>query len=157
MRKHRAAMVNLSTIAVLVVWNRPPILIGVNGQAPTTNPIFPVLTIDTTGVSQTVTVKITDVNGNPICYGSSINTTIDPISIGQNTYSFTVGGNCNVTIPNDAYARFPGYGITDFSFNASGGNGLSGVNTTVLHLTLTPNPLLAGPETFNITVRVVHP
>lgn len=143
--------------SVLVVWNRAPILVGFNGEVPSTNPTLPVLIIDSiTGVSQTATVKITDVNGNPICYESTISTTIDPIQIGQNTYSFTVGGDCNVTIPNAAYARFPGVGITDFYFNASGGNGMRGVNTTVLHLTITPNSRLSGSITFNITVMVIR-
>jgi hypothetical protein len=142
---------------VLVIWNRAPVLTGVDGVIPSTSPAFPILTIDTMGVSQTVHVKITDVNGNPLGYPAQISTTIDAINIGQSTYSFTVGGNANVTIPNASYARFPGDGITDFYFNASGGNGLSGVNTTVLHLTIIPDPRLAGSITYNLTVRVVHP
>ena len=74
-----------------------------------------------TTVSPSISITIKDGNGNPLPDGTTITATIVPPANPPSGYQMGVTGgistNLPVTIPDAAYARFPGTGITDFTFN----------------------------------------
>ena len=101
MHKHRAAMVNGSYDSVLVIWNRAPIVIV---QAPN------LIVMQHFGQSALFTLEVTDINGNPLCGGTTItaNFVAPP---GTSGVAFDTYGDIPVTIPNAAAARYPGLRI----------------------------------------------
>jgi uncharacterized Zn ribbon protein len=106
--------------SVLVIWNKAPILVGFEGHIPSIDPqLDSMLTMPAHRWSRDITMKVTDVNGNPLCDGTTITVAIKfPPSV--NGLSFDLAGSFSIehpiTIPNAAYARYPGNKITDFHF-----------------------------------------
>jgi len=99
---------------VLTVWNVAPIIItGIPGAA---------VLIPRGSSSAPISITIKDANGNPLCDGTSISASVSFTSdvIGL---KFGVSGDISdaaqFTMPDAPYARFPGAGITDFTFRVS--------------------------------------
>jgi hypothetical protein len=92
--------------SVFVIWNQAPIVItGLPAS----------ISMSQHSVSANISMTVKDVNGNPLCDGTTISVSfIYPPGI--TGISFDVAGAIPATIPNAGYARFPGNGITDFSF-----------------------------------------
>jgi hypothetical protein len=98
-------------------------VLEVGGEGPITVTGLPASVTITTGttVSPPISITIKDGNGNPLPDGTTITATIIPPSNPPTGYEMGVTGGIStsspVTIPDAAYARFPGPGITDFTFN----------------------------------------
>jgi hypothetical protein len=103
---------------------------------------------------------VTDANGNPLCDGTTISVTMKypPDVTGL---SFDLDGafttEHKVTIPNAAYARYPGSRITDFSFRVVDNSqstltGFITVNITINVPGLAQNGTME--VTYPISVRV---
>ncbi len=100
--------------SVLVVWNKAPIVLtGI-----------PVATVQVpvAGTSAPIFITVKDVNGNPLCDGTTITASVEFTS-DISGIKFGVGGGLSSTrafiMPNASYARYPGSDITDFSFFVS--------------------------------------
>jgi hypothetical protein len=96
--------------SVFVIWNQGPIqILGLPAG----------ITMNNHSVSPSVAMTVTDVNGNPLCDGTTISCAIN-IPTGVTDVKFDVSGSFSATapavIPDAAYARFPGNGITNFTF-----------------------------------------
>jgi hypothetical protein len=117
--------------STLIVWAEAPIKVS---GLPVT------LSIPSGGTSGQVSCVITDANGNPLPGGTTIavsfqlplNTSISCSAAG------TISSSQTTTIPNAPYARFPGNGVTNFSF-------------AVTDVTAAPG----APAGTNITITVV--
>jgi hypothetical protein len=100
--------------SVLVVWNKAPIVL--TGM--------PIATVQVPRALSSLPISITvkDINGNPLCDGTTITAIIDFTS-DVSGIKFGVGGDLSSSrafvMPNASYARFPGANITDFSFFVS--------------------------------------
>jgi hypothetical protein len=111
--------------SVLVVWNQAPIIV-VQKPDSIVMPMF--------GHSALFTLEVTDVNGNPLCDGTTI-TSAFVIPIGTSGVAFDTYGDLPVTIPNAAAARFPGPGFTQFRFGVTD-NSTTGVHSTTCKITI---------------------
>jgi hypothetical protein len=115
--------------SVLLVWNRAPIIVTGIPNA--------VIPIPRGGTSQPISVTITDANGNPLCDNTSIAAivtfTSDVVGV-----KFGVSGDLTdvapFSMPVAGYARFPGPGVTFFTFNVSdlSTNGGASVGQSIL-------------------------
>jgi len=101
--------------SVLVVWNKAPIV--VTGAPAAT------VTLPNHGSSAPISITVKDANGNPLCDGTTITTSVTVVSTTMEGVKFGVSGglssNRPFTMPNAGYARYPGAGITDFTFQVS--------------------------------------
>jgi hypothetical protein len=95
--------------SVFVIWNQAPIII-------TGMPDSISMSQHSTSANISMTVK--DVNGNPLCDGTTITASFK-YPEGITGISFDVSGSLPALIPNAGYARFPGSGITDFTFRVN--------------------------------------
>ena len=127
------------TDSVLVVWNRAPILVSGIPVAAVTIPVG--------STSAPITLNITDANGNPLCDGTtiaaSVTFTSDVVGI-----KFGVSGDLSDVVqfvmPDAGFARFPGPGITSFTFRVSDlSTGGAPLNLTVLVTIAISSPGLA--------------
>jgi hypothetical protein len=95
--------------SVLTVWNEAPIVItGI-----------PAVTVNLVGgVSAPISITVKDINGNPLCDGTTITATPIFTSAVPGVAFGTSGdiSNSGFVMPNAAFARFPGPGTTDFTF-----------------------------------------
>ncbi len=94
--------------SVLVVWTRLPIV--VQGVPDT------VVSIPINNASVPISVTVKDGNGNPLPDGTTFAVTVVPPPNPPQGFEVGTSGDDAVTIPNAAYARFPGQQITDFTF-----------------------------------------
>jgi hypothetical protein len=111
--------------SVFVVWNMAPIVIV---QKPD------LIVMDHFGHSALFTLEVTDVNGNPLCDGTTITAAfvVPPGSIGV---AFDTYGDIPVTIPNGARGVFPGPGYTQFRFGVTD-NSTVQVGSTTCKITI---------------------
>jgi hypothetical protein len=102
------------TDSVLTVWNVAPIVV-------TGIPVAAV-TIPKGSTSAPIIITVKDANGNPLCDGTTISASVtftsDVIGL-QFGVSGGISSAAQFTMPVATYARFPGPGITDFTFNVS--------------------------------------
>jgi hypothetical protein len=100
--------------SVLTVWNVAPIVITGKPTAAVSIPVQ--------GSSAPITITVKDANGNPLCDGTAITTSITFTST-VNGIAFGVSGDLSsgqsFVMPVAAYARFPDTGTTDFTFTVS--------------------------------------
>ncbi len=125
--------------SILVVLNEAPIIVV---QAPAS------ITMPQGGSSALFTLEVTDANGNPLCDGTTI-TAAFVIPTGTSGVAFDTYGAIPVTIPDAAYARFPGPGITIFSFGITD-NSTTPVTSTTCKITISA----PGLETVTIAIPV---
>jgi hypothetical protein len=90
-------------------------------QGPIVTTGFPVaITVPHNGSSAFYNITVKDFNGNPLCDGTTISA-VFTLPSGITGLAFDLSGSFSVlhpaTIPYAAYARFPGNGITDFTFS----------------------------------------
>jgi hypothetical protein len=101
--------------SVLVVWNRAPIVV-------TGAPVGTVL-LPNHGTSAPISITVKDANGNPLCDGTTITTSVTVVTTTMEGVKFGVSGDLSsnraFAMPNAGYARYPGPGITDFTFSVS--------------------------------------
>jgi hypothetical protein len=108
--------------SLLIIWNEGPII--VTGMPNS-------ITMNAHGVSAAYPITVKDVNGNPLTDGTSISIsfTAPPNTSG---FEFDVAGDLPATLPNADYARFPGAGITDFTFSVVDASTISMSGTSVI-------------------------
>jgi len=139
--------------SVLTVWNLWPIVVtGIPAS---------VVTIPAFGTSAPISITVKDVNGNALCDGTTISTTITFTS-NVTGIAFGVSGDLSsaqaFTMPVAAYARFPGRGVTDFTFSVSdltspvGGITASG-QTLLVQITINSPGLGAVTTSFSCKVQ----
>ena len=119
-----------------------------------TNPIVltgvPDTVVPMSAVSHTtapISVTIKDGNGNPLPDGTTISATIVPPANPPSGFQIGVSGDISnsavVSLPDAAYARFPGPGITDFTFQVVNSSVppavATGVTVTVIITIASPN------------------
>jgi hypothetical protein len=139
------------TDSVLVVWNKAPIIVT---GIPAT-----VVTIPRGSTSNPISITVTDANGNPLCDGTTISASItftsDVVGI-----KFGVSGDLSDVVqflmPVASYARFPGPGVTFFTFNVSDlstNGGASVGQTVIVQLTITSPGLATRVVSFACVVQ----
>jgi len=95
--------------SVLVVWAGGPVTFT---GIPTTAVPVPAAG----GASAPISITIKDRNGNPLPDGTTINAVVlNPNAL----LGWNITTSLSATLPNAAYARFPGPNITDFTFNVT--------------------------------------
>jgi hypothetical protein len=139
------------TDSALVVWNKAPIIVT---GIPTA-----VVTIPRGATSGPISITVTDANGNPLCDGTTISASISFTSdvIGL---KFGVSGDLSdvvqFSMPVASYARFPGPGVTFFTFSVSdlSTNGGATVGQTVIvNLTISAPGLAVRTVSFACIVQ----
>jgi hypothetical protein len=137
--------------SVLVVWNKAPIIVTGIPAA--------VVSIPRGSTSNPIGITVTDANGNPLCDGTTISASItftsDVVGI-----KFGVSGGLSDVVqfvmPIASYARFPGPGVTAFTFNVSdlSTNGGAVVGQTVIvQITVTSPGLATSVSSFTCVVN----
>jgi hypothetical protein len=100
--------------SVLVVWNKAPIVV-------TGVPVASVA-IPRGSTSAPISITIKDVNGNPLCDGTTITGSVTYTSDVAGI-AFGASGDLSTSrpfvMPNAGYARYPGNSVTDFTFTVS--------------------------------------
>jgi hypothetical protein len=133
--------------SVFVIWNAGPIKItGLPAG----------ITMNNHSVSPGVAMTVTDANDNPLCDGTTISAAIN-VPSGLTDVKFDLTGSFTTSmpavIPNAAYARFPGNGITNFTFSVVDlSTGVTAGITVTLVLTINAPGL--EQRTFSIPVTV---
>ena len=125
-------------------------------QGPITTTGFPAgITMPHFGSSAFYNITVKDFNGNPLCDGTSISASIT-LPSGVTGLAFDVSGSFSIThpatIPYAAYARFPGNGITDFTFSVIDLS--SSEPTTAFQVGLAVTITSPGFETLTISIPV---
>lgn len=102
--------------SVLVVWNQGGIVVT---DLPPPASALPVI-VTTHGSSAVLSFKVKDGNGNPLCDGTtitpSITYTTDVTGVAFSVTGAYFSSSKGFTMPNSPEARFPGPGVTDFTF-----------------------------------------
>jgi hypothetical protein len=146
--------------SVLVIWNQAPLLIGFESQAPSIGPfaLDSELTLPHHGASRIVTMTVTDINGNPMCDGSTISPGVTYVSTTVSELSFDVAGSFSIgypaVIPNAAFARFPGPGITSFRFQVVDNSLATFTGYVTLKLAIYAPGVVSQPLLISFPVRV---
>ncbi len=138
--------------SVFVLWTRLPITVQGIPR------VDSVVTIDSsTRTSAPISITVKDGNGNPLPDGTTISVSVVPPDNPPTGFKVSASGDISstlpVTIPNAGYARFPGRGITDFSFvvvDQSAGT-FAGTTVTVV---LTVNSPGLGTWSQSFTARI---
>jgi len=110
--------------SILLVWAGAPIVI-------TGVPVVPLDILAAGGSTVPISITVKDRNGNPLPDGTQITATVlvtDP-PLGWN-----IRTSLSATIPNAAYARFPGPNITDFTFSVTNSSGAGTVSAGMTYL-----------------------
>jgi hypothetical protein len=137
--------------SVLVVWNKAPII--VNGIPAA------VVGIPRGSTSNPIGITVTDANGNPLCDGTTISASVtftsDVVGI-----KFGVSGDLSDVVqfvmPVASYARFPGPGVTSFSFSVSDlstNGGAPAGQTVIVQLTINSPGLAVRVVSFTCVVN----
>jgi hypothetical protein len=132
--------------SVFVVWNTPRIVI-------TGSPTF--LSMPHNGISSAISITVKDANGNPLCDGTKIDVSFT-YPEGITGIRFGVTGGLPAKIPIAGYARFPGTGITDFTYyvNDNSTVNLTGLTVTMT-VTITPGQGLCDPINLSTTISLL--
>lgn len=112
--------------SLLVVQAVPPILIS---GVPPIDSLVPLYSA--TKATPTINITVTDARGNPLPDGSTISVDIIPPPDPPEGFAVYASGNVPQTLPNASYARFPGYGITNFEFSITDGSTISMTGLTL--------------------------
>jgi len=139
------------TDRVLVVWNKAPIIVTGVPSA--------VVGIPRGSTSAPISITVTDANGNPLCDGTTISSSVSFTSDVVGLKFGVSGGLSDVAqfvMPVASYARFPGPGVTFFTFSVSdlstnGGATLG--QTVIVNLTITAPGLAASTVSFTGIVQ----
>jgi hypothetical protein len=114
--------------SVLVCQDEAPITV-------TGIPNSPVMVDSITGVSAPITIKVTDVHGNPLPNGSTISASITLPSNPPTGLAAAVLGDISTDFPREiptyAEARFPARFITDFTFRVANTGSISHITVGV--------------------------
>ena len=138
--------------SVLVVWNSGGINVtGIPGA---------VVPIPQGGTSGPISITVTDGNGNPLCDGTTITTSLSyVIPVGGNIKFGTFGDLTDAqqfVMPDAGYCRFLGAGITSFTFFVSdlseAGTPTAG-ETVLVTLTITSPNFAVRTVSFNCLVQ----
>jgi hypothetical protein len=133
------------TDSVLVVWNKAPILVS---GIPAT-----VVNLPQGGTSPPISITVTDAYGNPLCDGTTISVSLNYVIPVNTTIKFGVSGDLSdvsqFVMPIAGFARFPGPGVTAFTFSVSD---LSQVGTVTTGETILVTITISAP---GLAVRVV--
>jgi hypothetical protein len=131
--------------SLLIVWNQGPIVVTGLPNA---------ISMSAHGVSASYPITVKDGNGNPLTDGTTISISFTPPS-GVTGFEFDVGGNLPAILPNAGYARFPGNGITDFTFSVIDAStiNMSGM-TVVMTFTVTAPGSSCGSGGESYTYKV---
>ncbi|MGA9405877.1 MAG: Ig-like domain-containing protein [Bacteroidota bacterium] len=139
--------------SVLVVASGGPITV-------TGIPSTPVTVSSTTNVTAPISITVKDGNGNPLPDGTTINASIVPPANPPSGFQMGVSGdistNLPATLPDAAYARFPGTGITDFTFevvNQSVPSTVASGVTVTVNITITAPNIGTATYSFNAVVQ----
>ena len=97
------------------------------------------------------TLELTDINGNPLCDGTTITATF-VIPAGTSGVALDTYGAIPVTMPDAAWARWPRPGTTIFSFGVTD-NSTTVITSTTCKITVTA-PGLQSPFTIAIPVTL---
>ena len=138
------------TDSVLVVWNKAPIIVtGIPAAA---------VVIPKGSTSAPISITVTDANGNPLCDGTtiaaSVTFTSDVVGI-----KFGVSGDLSDAVqfvmPAAGFARFPGPGITAFTFFVSdlSEGGAPVGQTVIVQLAISAPGLAARIVSFTCVVQ----
>jgi hypothetical protein len=128
--------------SVFVVWNMGPIVIV---QRPDS------IVMNHFSYSSLYTLEVTDINGNPLCDGTTITATF-VLPSGLSGVAFDTYGNIPVLIPNVVRGVFAGPGSTQFKFGVTDNSSVQ-VGATTCKITI-DSPLL-GTVTVAIPV-ILH-
>jgi hypothetical protein len=125
-------------------------------QGPIVTTGFPAgITMPHFGSSSSFNITVKDFNGNPLCDGTTINAAFT-LPAGITGLAFDVSGSFSVlhpaTIPYAAYARYPGPGITNFTFSVLDLS--SGEPATAFQVGLVVTIVSPGFETLIISIPV---
>src|SRR5208283_3289596 len=105
-----------------------------------------------TKVSPQISITIKDGNGNPLPDGSTITASIVPPPNPPPGFQVGVSGDLPAQIPNAGYARFPGPGITDFSFQVVNQSTISISGTAItINITVVAAAPYVWTSTFSFT------
>jgi hypothetical protein len=138
---------------VLTVWNVAPIV--VTGLPPAAAAD----TIPRGGSTLPIDITVKDANGNPLCDGTTISASVTFTSdvVGL---QFGVSGNISsaaqFTMPVASFARFPGPGITDFTFRVSDLSTNGGAPTgqsVIVNITISSPGLQSVTYSFTAVVK----
>jgi len=129
---------------------------GIGPITATGIPVVVVMIDDTTRVSAPISITVKDGHGNPMPNGTTITASVklDNAPIGfQVGVTGDISTDFPVEIPNEAYARFPQRGITDFTFRVVDGSTvyLPGVSPLIR---ITVNSPDLGTYTYSFTAQI---
>ena len=123
-------------------------------------PVGIVLIDSATAQSAPISITVKDGNGNPLPDGTTIVANIVPPANTLSGFQMGVSGDISsdlpVTLPDAGYARFPGHGITDFTFrvvNESVPASVASGVAVVVRITVTANAPYLWTSTFSFTVK----
>jgi len=110
--------------------------------------------------SAPISITVKDGNGNPLPDGTTIVANIVPPANTLSGFQMGVSGDISsdlaVTLPDAGYARFPGPGITDFTFrvvNESVPASVASGVAVVVRITVTANAPYLWTSTFSFTAK----
>ncbi|MDE3057391.1 MAG: hypothetical protein KGJ59_05495 [Bacteroidota bacterium] len=89
------------------------------------------VSVPVNGASAPISITVKDGNGNPLPDGTTISVSVVPPSNPPTGFDVGTSGDVSVTIPNAAYARFPGSQITNFTFRVVDNSTAAFIGTTV--------------------------
>ena len=134
--------------SVLVILNKGPIV---------TTGMPLAITMPHNGNSAFYNITVKDVNGNPLCDGTTISAAFN-LPAGITGLAFDVSGSFSVltpaVIPDAAYARFPGANITDFTFSVVDGSTSEPATAFQVTLVLTINSPGLEKDVYTIPVTI---
>lgn len=135
------------------------LVLAAGGQITFTGIPAGIVTIDSaTKVSAPISITVKDGNGNPLPDGTTIVANIVPPANTLSGFQIGVSGDISsdlpVTLPDAGYARFPGPGVTDFTFrvvNESVPASVASGVAVVIRITVTANAPYVWTSTFSFT------
>jgi hypothetical protein len=135
------------------------LVVSVGGSITVTGIPDTVVTVSsTTNVSPPISITVKDGNGNPLPDGTTITASIVPPENTLSGFQMGVSGDISsdlpATLPDAAYARFPGHGITDFTFtvvNESVPTTVAAGVAVVVRITIQANAPYVWSATYSFT------
>ena len=135
------------------------LVVAAGGQITVTGiPDTEIIVSSATNMSPLISITVKDGNGNPLPDGTTITANIVPPQNTLSGFQMGVSGDISsdlpVTLPDEPYARFPGHGITDFSFrviNQSVPTTVASGVAVVVRITIQANAPYLWTSTYSFT------